>query len=98
MQIPCLHNFTNGTTYGEAFDLVFTATGSSVTLTDAGYNPPSVTYVAYNSVVANGDTANVLGTVRNLTPAPAGSFALQAQYFSSGEVNDLAFLGVVAGS
>lgn len=79
-----------------SYDLSFTATGTSVTLTDGGYQLPGFTQFTDNSVAASGGGTNLLSQVWIFTPAPSGSDTSQ---FSDGtSVNALDFGGVVQGS
>ena len=78
------------------YDLGFTATGTSVTLTDAGYQVPGFTDFIHNSVAASGGGANLLSQTWVFTPAASGSDT--SQFNDGTSVNALSFGGVVEGS
>jgi hypothetical protein len=79
-----------------SYALTFTATGTSSTLTDAGYQLPGFTHFTQNSVVDNGGGGNLLGQVWAFTPAASGSDT--SQYNDGTSVNALNFGGVTIGS
>jgi hypothetical protein len=79
-----------------SYDLGFTATGTSVTLTDGGYQLPADTQFIDNSVVASGGSTNLLVQTWAFTPAASGSEA--NQYSDGTSVNELNFGGVTQGS
>jgi hypothetical protein len=79
-----------------SYNLVFTATSTSSTLTDGGYQVPGFTQFIDNSVVDNGGGSNLLGQTWVFTPAASGS---DTEQFNDGtSVNGLDFGGVTEGS
>ena len=80
---------------GVLYDLSFTATSSSTTLSVAGFQVPSDEYVTDNGVYANGSATNLLATVWAFTPAASGSDT--SQYSDGTSVNALRFAGITAG-
>jgi len=80
---------------GVLYDLSFTATSSSTTLSVAGFQVPSDEYVTDNGVYAGGSSTNLLATVWAFTPAASGSDT--SQYSDGTGVNALRFAGVTDG-
>ena len=73
-QTTTLLNIVNPSTDPSgAYSLTFTATGTSVTLSDGGYNVPSWGHFYNNSVVQDGTSTNLLGQTWSLAPAAFGS-------------------------
>jgi hypothetical protein len=79
-----------------SYNLVFTATSTSSTLTDGGYQLPGFTDFTDNSVVDTGGGGNLLGQTWVFTPAASGSDT--SQYSDGTSVNALSFGGVTVGS
>jgi hypothetical protein len=77
------------------FDLSFTATSTSVTLTDGGYQVPGFTHFINNDVTTGGGP-NLLGQTWVFTAAPSGSDT--SQFNDGTSVNGLNFGGVTVGS
>jgi hypothetical protein len=76
-----------------SFDIL--ATSSNLTISFAGYNAPLVQLVNYIGLSKAGGS-NLLGRTWTFTPAPTGSWALQAN--DSTSVNALLFYGTDVGS
>ena len=79
-----------------SYNLVFTATSSSSTLTDGGYQLPGFTQFTNNVLVDLAGGGNLLGQTWSFTPAPSGSDT--DQYYDGTSVNALDFGGVSEGS
>jgi len=95
-QTTTLLNIVNPSTNPSgAYSLSFTATGTSVTLSDGGYNVPSWGVFSANSVVQNGTSTNLLGQAWSLAPAAYGSDTYTT-YDGTG-VDSLHFGGVSVG-
>ncbi len=77
------------------YSLSFTATGSSTTLSVAGYQVPSEEEVRLNGVYLGASITNLLGTTWSFVPAALGSSA--TQYSDGTSVNALEFAGYAAG-
>ena len=81
---------------GTLYDLDFTATASTTTLSVAGYQLPSFWDAEFNSVTPSGGGANLLGGTWALVPAPSGS---DTETFSDGTtVPALSFGSTVIGN
>jgi PEP-CTERM motif len=80
----------------ENFDLLFTATSTSSTLTDGGYQLPGFTDFEDNSVVDTSGGGDLLGQSWIFTPAPLGTDT--SQFNDGTSVNGLSFGGVAVGS
>jgi hypothetical protein len=78
------------------YSLSFTATGTSTTLSVAGFQVPSDEYVFSNGVYLGTSTTNLLGTTWSFVAAASGSDS--SQYADGIGVNQLRFAGVTAGS
>lgn len=94
-QTTTLLNIVNPSTDPSgAYSLSFTATSTSVTLSDGGYNVPSWGVFSANKVVQDGTSANLLGLSWSFAAAAYGSDAFMTY---DGPVNALNFGGVAVG-
>jgi hypothetical protein len=77
------------------YSLSFTATGSSTTLSVAGFQVTASERATLNGVCLGTSTTNLLGTTWSFVPAASGSDA--TQNFDGTSVNALFFAGISAG-
>ncbi|GEM_PF-3566802 len=77
------------------YSLSFDATAATTTLTYAGFNVPSFTFLEDNGVYLNGIGPNLLGSSWSFTPAKLGSESFT--YNDGSSVPALAFGGVDVG-
>ncbi len=90
-------NVTDITPAGTVLEsLQFTATGTTTTLFDEGYQLPGFNQFTDNSVTLTGGGLNLLGQIWGFTPAAFGSDT--DQYDDGTSVNGLDFGGVSIGS
>lgn len=74
--VTLLSVFNSPTTTGTPYDLLFTATEPTTTISIGGYDDPAFEYV-FDLSVTRGGGANLLGDRWVFTPAPAGSEATE---------------------